>query len=123
MPDAIKIRFRMSCHAGNAGMVGTFSYQVAQNLIAQGYAVAVRDGASTPKAVSPKPAAPPSTRDLNTFVLVSMKIGYGKQMWFVPNSEWFRSEWLQYVPQFSRVLCKTMDGYNIWNEKAPGRTS
>src|SRR5208282_2009812 len=175
MPEALKIRFRMSCHAGSAGMVGTFSYQVAQNLIAQGYAVAVRDGASTPKAVSPKPAAPPSTRDLNTFVLVSMKngcglqadyellqeilvaagktvyvemarspvtptfrhvdvvimleivdarwFGYGKQMWFVPNSEWFRSEWLQYVPQFSRVLCKTMDGYNIWNEKAPGRAS
>ena len=46
---------------------------------------------------------------------------YAPEFWAVPNSEWWRADWNQYVPKLSKILCKTQDCFDIWNKIAPGR--
>lgn len=44
-------------------------------------------------------------------------LNYGKQIWLVPNSEWWGDGWNGILPRVNRVLCKTEDCYNIWCRK------
>jgi hypothetical protein len=47
--------------------------------------------------------------------------GFSKQLWAMPNSEWWRQEWDQFIPRFTKVLCKTKDCYDLWEKRAQGR--
>ncbi len=42
---------------------------------------------------------------------------YSKNFWFMPNSEWFWPCWEQFVPRFSRILCKTHHCHDLWTRK------
>lgn len=37
--------------------------------------------------------------------------------WYAPNSEWYPGMYDQYLPQISKILCKTRDCQRIWSEK------
>lgn len=70
-------------------------------------------------------APTPSYRhvDINVFIEVVNPgyIRYGKENWLVPNSEWWGQNWEPCVRNFTKVLCKTRDCYEIWRRKVDGR--
>lgn len=57
--------------------------------------------------------------DVNIFMEVVLPplLNLSRENWFVPNSEWFHSINEQYVPRFTKILCKTRDCYDIWSRK------
>jgi len=57
--------------------------------------------------------------DVNIFleVVTPTHLQYGKQNWLIPNSEWWYDCWNCTLPYFTKVLCKTRDGYDLWCQK------
>ena len=57
--------------------------------------------------------------DVNIFMEVVLPplLNLSRENWFVPNSEWFHSVNEQFIPRFTKILCKTKDCYDIWSRK------
>lgn len=57
--------------------------------------------------------------DVNIFMEVVLPplLNLSRENWFLPNSEWFHSINEQYIPRFTKILCKTRDCYDIWSRK------
>lgn len=57
--------------------------------------------------------------DVNIFMEVVLPplLNLSRENWFVPNSEWFHPINEQYIPRFTKILCKTRDCYDIWSRK------
>lgn len=63
--------------------------------------------------------APMERADLNLFLEVVMPQAFSlaPQHWLVPNSEWWPPFNDQYLPHFSKIICKTQDCQRIWSAK------
>ncbi len=57
--------------------------------------------------------------DYNLFLEVVMPnvFNLSRENWLLPNCEWWNPINDRFLPQFSKVLCKTMDCYRIWSQK------
>lgn len=57
--------------------------------------------------------------DINIFfeVVAPPVLSLSRENWFVPNSEWYDSKIDRYLPQFTKILCKTRHCYDIWCSK------
>ncbi len=65
------------------------------------------------------PNAPQEHADINIFLEVVMPsaLSLSKQNWLCPNCEWWPEVNDQYLPYFTKILCKTRDCYEIWSQK------
>jgi hypothetical protein len=63
--------------------------------------------------------APFEHADINISLEVVMPqaLSLAKENWLAPNSEWWPPIYDQYLPRFSKILCKTRDCYSIWSAK------
>jgi glycosyltransferase involved in cell wall biosynthesis len=63
--------------------------------------------------------APMERADLNIFLEVVMPQAFSlaPQNWLAPNSEWWPPFNDPYLPQFSKIICKTEDCQKIWSAK------
>ena len=61
--------------------------------------------------------------DLNIFLEVMLPdfLHNAPESWLFPNSEWWNKNGDCALPFISKVLCKTQDCFNIWNQKTPGK--
>jgi hypothetical protein len=50
-------------------------------------------------------------------VVAPRSLSLSKNNWFVPNCEWYDIRNDQFLPHFSKILCKTHDCYDIWCKK------
>lgn len=57
--------------------------------------------------------------DLNIYLEVLMPnvFSLSRENWLVPNSEWWNAANDRFLPQFTKVLCKTKDCERIWKQK------
>lgn len=57
--------------------------------------------------------------DVNIFleVINPHHLRHAKQNWIVPNSEWWYDCWNNSLPYIHKVLCKTVDCYELWCRK------
>ena len=63
--------------------------------------------------------APMVRADITIFLEVVMPqaLNLARENWLVPNCEWWDSKNDQFLPRFSRIICKTKDCYDIWCNK------
>lgn len=63
--------------------------------------------------------APMERADINISLEVVMPkaLSLARENWLAPNSEWWSSTYDQYLPYFSKILCKTRDCFDIWSAK------
>jgi glycosyltransferase involved in cell wall biosynthesis len=63
--------------------------------------------------------APMERADINIFLEVVMPqaLALAPQNWLAPNCEWWVPQNEQYLPHFSKILCKTLDCQRIWSAK------
>ena len=63
--------------------------------------------------------APMERADINLFLEVVMPttLPLAKENWLAPNCEWWPDFNDQYLPHFTKILCKTRDCYDIWSKK------
>jgi Glycosyl transferases group 1 len=59
----------------------------------------------------------PSHIMISLEVIAPRTLSISKENWFVPNSEWYDTRNDQFLPHFSKILCKTHDCYDIWSKK------
>ena len=53
-----------------------------------------------------------------SFEVVSPRVlSLSREHWLVPNSEWWNPLNDRFLPQFSKIICKTKDCYDIWCRK------
>jgi Glycosyl transferases group 1 len=50
-------------------------------------------------------------------VVLPRAIHLSRNNWFVPNSEWYDTRNDAFIPNFTKILCKTKDCYDIWCRK------
>ena len=57
--------------------------------------------------------------DVNIFLEVIHPLAFSlsRENWLVPNSEWWDPRNDQFLPHFTKVLCKTRDCHRIWSAK------
>lgn len=65
------------------------------------------------------PNASMESADIGIFLEVVMPaaLSLNKENWLAPNSEWWPDINDQYLPRFSKILCKTKDCQRIWSAK------
>lgn len=65
------------------------------------------------------PNAPHEKADINIFLEVIMPaaLALAPINWLAPNPEWWPPINDQYLPHFSKILCKTYDCQRIWSDK------
>lgn len=63
--------------------------------------------------------APMERADINISLEVVMPraLSLARENWLAPNSEWWSPTYDQYLPHFSKILCKTQDCFEIWSAK------
>jgi len=59
----------------------------------------------------------PSDITISLEVISPRTLGLSRENWFAPNSEWYSPLNDRYLPQISKILCKTKDCYHIWCRK------
>lgn len=59
----------------------------------------------------------PSDIMISFEVVAPRTLNLSKENWLFPNSEWWDSRNDQFLPYFSKILCKTQDCYDIWCKK------
>lgn len=59
----------------------------------------------------------PSDIMISFEVVLPRALNISKNNWLVPNSEWWDQKNDQFLPYFSKILCKTQDCYDIWCKK------
>jgi hypothetical protein len=66
--------------------------------------------------------APLVRADVNVFLEVVHPLAFSlsRENWIFPNSEWWDARNDQFLPRFTRILCKTHDCERIWKEKLAG---
>jgi glycosyltransferase involved in cell wall biosynthesis len=57
--------------------------------------------------------------DITIFMEVVMPqaLSLSRENWLIPNSEWWNPLNDRFLPQFTKILCKTKDCYDIWCQK------
>lgn len=57
--------------------------------------------------------------DVDIFLEVVMPnvLSLSRENWLVPNSEWWNAANDRFIPQFTKILCKTRDCERIWRQK------
>lgn len=63
--------------------------------------------------------APMERADINISLEVVMPraLSLARENWLAPNSEWWSPTYDQYLPYFSKIICKTRDCFDIWSAK------
>lgn len=63
----------------------------------------------------------PNRVDVNIFLEIidpaMLASGIARKNWLIPNSEWWGSDWDQFLHRFDLILCKTVDCFAIWSRK------
>ncbi len=59
----------------------------------------------------------PSDIMISMEVVAPRSLSLSKENWLIPNSEWWDERNSQFLPHFSKILCKTHDCYDIWSKK------
>lgn len=59
----------------------------------------------------------PSDIMISFEVVAPRSLNLSKENWLFPNSEWWDSRNDQFLPYFTKILCKTQDCYDIWSRK------
>jgi hypothetical protein len=59
----------------------------------------------------------PSDIMISFEVVAPRTLNLSKENWLFPNSEWWDLRNDQFLPYFSKILCKTQDCYDIWCKK------
>jgi glycosyltransferase involved in cell wall biosynthesis len=63
--------------------------------------------------------APMERADISIFLEVVMPaaLTLASENWLAPNCEWWPEQNDQYLPHFTKIICKTRDCYDIWSAK------
>lgn len=63
--------------------------------------------------------APLTRADITLFLEVVMPqaLCLSRENWLAPNSEWWDPKNDRFLPQFTKIICKTKDCYDIWCQK------
>jgi hypothetical protein len=59
----------------------------------------------------------PSDITISLEVISPRTLSLSRENWFAPNCEWYNNLNDRYLPQISKIICKTKDCYDIWCRK------